>query len=583
MSFSGDLTEFPLVPLIRLFGASRSTGVLELRHGVERAALSFSSGDLIAAAYGSDQGDLALGAALSLASGTFKWEAGGAAAPNLSGNTDELLSRGAALQERLAEARRAIKDERARFALAGGGAAERTLAVKPQHWRVLALVDGRRDVDAIAKTTGEGRLATLRTIAKLLQQGLITIIEPPARAPKAARAPRRRPTSEAAAPAAADTASTSAEPVVEGAASPLAGEPITPASQPVAPVPEPIARADEAPTMVGFDRLTAEVDARLAAIAALPGDAAPAPPAEPSAAASSQAAAELAPGASAEQLTQVVVSHYLPPTVERPELEPAKESVPERRGLFGIFRGRTVATPKESLTLPSAEQLARLVNAFLVLAAQTPGAQPSQSAVKHLQQLYQTRPIGRRVPTRTVGDEGGALGGRVPDLVDEGAVAADPAADQLVPQLAALVQQVRDVESRALGVPRATSLYRQAVMEVFGKPRHESASTQLIRRVATPLRARVTVRAGGPRGPYELSGREFAIGRSSSNQIVLTDASVSSHHARLTPRADGFVITDLGSRNGTTVNGERVTGSRLLRGGEAIGIGEALLDFEMVG
>ena len=51
------------------------------------------------------------------------------------------------------------------------------------------------------------------------------------------------------------------------------------------------------------------------------------------------------------------------------------------------------------------------------------------------------------------------------------------------------------------------------------------------------------------------------------------DLDVSSRHAAIVRKTEGFVLQDLGSRNGTFVNGQRVTGDALLRDGDVIGFG----------
>ena len=51
------------------------------------------------------------------------------------------------------------------------------------------------------------------------------------------------------------------------------------------------------------------------------------------------------------------------------------------------------------------------------------------------------------------------------------------------------------------------------------------------------------------------------------------DLDVSSRHAAIVRKTEGFVLQDLGSRNGTFVNGQRVTGDTLLREGDVIGFG----------
>ena len=52
--------------------------------------------------------------------------------------------------------------------------------------------------------------------------------------------------------------------------------------------------------------------------------------------------------------------------------------------------------------------------------------------------------------------------------------------------------------------------------------------------------------------------------------VILDDRRVSRQHLRLTPRRDGVLLEDLGSSNGTSVNGTRVGGPLLLRGGETV-------------
>ncbi|MEA2328574.1 MAG: hypothetical protein QOE68_3533, partial [Thermoanaerobaculia bacterium] len=58
------------------------------------------------------------------------------------------------------------------------------------------------------------------------------------------------------------------------------------------------------------------------------------------------------------------------------------------------------------------------------------------------------------------------------------------------------------------------------------------------------------------------------IGRTPANTIVLRDASVSGHHARVDRTAEGFVIEDAGSRNGTYINSEKLSEKRLLADGD---------------
>ncbi len=55
-----------------------------------------------------------------------------------------------------------------------------------------------------------------------------------------------------------------------------------------------------------------------------------------------------------------------------------------------------------------------------------------------------------------------------------------------------------------------------------------------------------------------LGGGPITIGRSSESNVVIRDDYTSTNHARLDLRADGWLLTDLESTNGTFVNGQKV-------------------------
>jgi pSer/pThr/pTyr-binding forkhead associated (FHA) protein len=80
--------------------------------------------------------------------------------------------------------------------------------------------------------------------------------------------------------------------------------------------------------------------------------------------------------------------------------------------------------------------------------------------------------------------------------------------------------------------------------------------------------------------PLDVSGARFLVGRGSDCELTLPDIEASRRHALLQPQADGSVVLeDLGSTNGTYVNGQRITGPVTLRGGERVRIGDTELNF----
>jgi pSer/pThr/pTyr-binding forkhead associated (FHA) protein len=77
-----------------------------------------------------------------------------------------------------------------------------------------------------------------------------------------------------------------------------------------------------------------------------------------------------------------------------------------------------------------------------------------------------------------------------------------------------------------------------------------------------------------------LSGARYCIGkRADADPSITTDAAVSGMHALLEPAGATWCVRDLGSRNGTFVNGERLFGERVLRDGDEITVGRTRLVF----
>lgn len=76
-----------------------------------------------------------------------------------------------------------------------------------------------------------------------------------------------------------------------------------------------------------------------------------------------------------------------------------------------------------------------------------------------------------------------------------------------------------------------------------------------------------------------LQQQSASIGRSSENQIVVRDERVSRKHAEITPLEGGWAIRDLGSRNGTVVDGQKITGQQRLQEGDSIEVGGCRITF----
>ena len=74
----------------------------------------------------------------------------------------------------------------------------------------------------------------------------------------------------------------------------------------------------------------------------------------------------------------------------------------------------------------------------------------------------------------------------------------------------------------------------------------------------------------------------IAVGRGGQNDVAIErDEFASSNHARFTPQRDGVWVEDIGSTNGTYVNGEKLPEPRRLVPGDVVRIGETDLRFEV--
>ncbi len=96
--------------------------------------------------------------------------------------------------------------------------------------------------------------------------------------------------------------------------------------------------------------------------------------------------------------------------------------------------------------------------------------------------------------------------------------------------------------------------------------------------------ATLVIRQGPQAGmSFPLSGGQAIIGREEGLEISLQDPEASRRHARVSWQAGQFVIEDLGSTNGTFVNGVQITAPQMLNSGDSVGVGQTALVFQVAG
>ncbi len=86
----------------------------------------------------------------------------------------------------------------------------------------------------------------------------------------------------------------------------------------------------------------------------------------------------------------------------------------------------------------------------------------------------------------------------------------------------------------------------------------------------------VIAKGAEPGKTFLLDEPTLILGRDPRNPIVIDHPQVSRRHARITRQGDAWAIEDLGSTNGTFVNGTDLVGTRALVPGDVIGLGEAV-------
>src|SRR5438445_275242 len=100
-------------------------------------------------------------------------------------------------------------------------------------------------------------------------------------------------------------------------------------------------------------------------------------------------------------------------------------------------------------------------------------------------------------------------------------------------------------------------------------------------RVAEPLQERARARAQS--ALLLLDGKRLVVGpagatlgRSRQCDVVVDDANVSRQHAEIRPRGGSWILTDLGSTNGSLLNGRRIDGAEVLKPGDEIKLGTSV-------
>ena len=187
--------------------------------------------------------------------------------------------------------------------------------------------------------------------------------------------------------------------------------------------------------------------------------------------------------------------------------------------------------------------------------------------------------IGRRLVREMDGGRTVGVSGRT-EVPNHFVVWLSPADDAQFEEMhSALVRELCDA---------AREYAREESFSFVGPVQVEIQPSDKLRTGAFAIEATLVEASGGagagslllPTGQrVSLSGSTVTIGRLLDCNIQLHDPNVSRHHAEIRPSGDGYVLADLGSTNGSRVNGMRV-GQHLLAEGDEILIGNTKMIFE---
>jgi hypothetical protein len=183
---------------------------------------------------------------------------------------------------------------------------------------------------------------------------------------------------------------------------------------------------------------------------------------------------------------------------------------------------------------------------------------------------------------------------------DDRAAFADVERD-LVRELAEVVTQHSEREAYRLGEPAVVVLRNDndakrgsitvvpslvSAQQPVVTPQPADAESVVVQPIAasmaTPIAGAITsaiVLEDGTR--HVLDTERVTIGRQSGCTITIRDTNVSREHVQLRRRPNGWTLRDLGSTNGTKLNGVRVDGEQLLANGDVIMLGAIKVIFEI--
>ncbi len=110
----------------------------------------------------------------------------------------------------------------------------------------------------------------------------------------------------------------------------------------------------------------------------------------------------------------------------------------------------------------------------------------------------------------------------------------------------------------------------------------EEIKSDVTRVTSRTIKAKIIILKGkSPFESYDIVGEELTLGRDPACDIVLDDPKISREHTKIFLKNKGFLITDMGSSNGTFVNHTQIMGEHPLISSDQIQLGDTILQFAL--
>jgi hypothetical protein len=179
MSLDGSLEDFGLSDVLQLIHIGKRTGVLMVSSEGKVAEIYFKDGEPIHAVIGDEVGEKAVYKVFNWREGQFRFETKLVSVPEtITVGSQNLILEATRRIDEWAKLRRLIPSSKSVlvFSTDPRGGSE-NITLEPQEWRILSLVDGRRNVEEIAERSGFSELKTTTILYGLVSSGLLSVGE----------------------------------------------------------------------------------------------------------------------------------------------------------------------------------------------------------------------------------------------------------------------------------------------------------------------------------------------------------------------------------------------------------------------